>query len=91
MDTIIEQYRKELLQLAIYQDDTAKNYISCIYKYIGFANNHLNIEPFKTTPQHLKQWMMHLKKNDISNSRMTHSAKGRTFRTNRHSLASLHS
>jgi len=72
MDTIIEQYRKQLLQLAIYKEDTARNYISCIYKYVEFANNHLNIEPFKTTPQHLKQWMIHLKKNDISNSRMTH-------------------
>ncbi len=72
MNTIIEQYRKQLLQLAIYQDDTARNYISCIYKYVEFANNHLNIEPFKTTPQHLKQWMIHLKKNDVSNSRMTH-------------------
>jgi site-specific recombinase XerD len=72
MNTIIEQYRKQLLQLAIYQDDTATNYISCIYKYVEFANNHLNIEPFKTTPQHLKQWMMHLKKNHVSNSRMTH-------------------
>ncbi len=72
MDTIIEQYRKELLELAIYEDDTARNYISCIYKYVEFANNHLNIEPFKTTPQHLKQWMIHLKKNDVSNSRMSH-------------------
>jgi len=72
MNTIIEQYRKELLELAIYEDDTARNYISCIYKYVEFANNHLNIEPFKTTPQHLKQWMMHLKKSDVSNSRMTH-------------------
>jgi integrase/recombinase XerD len=72
MDTIIEQYRKELLQLAIYQDDTARNYISCIYKYIEFANNHLNIEPFNTTPNHLKQWIIYLKKSDVSNSRMTH-------------------
>jgi integrase/recombinase XerD len=72
MDTIIEQYRKQLLQLAIYQDETARNYISCIYKYVEFANHHLNIEPFKTTPQHLRQWMIHLKKSNVSNSRMTH-------------------
>ncbi len=72
MDTIIENYRKQLLQLAIYQEDTARNYISCIYKYVEFANNHLNIEPFKTTPQHLKQWMIYLKKNDVSSSRLTH-------------------
>lgn len=72
MNTIIEQYRKQLLQLAIYEEDTARNYISCIYKYIDFTRSHLGIDPIKTTPQHLKQWMMHLKKNDVSNSRMTH-------------------
>jgi site-specific recombinase XerD len=71
MNTIIEQYRKELLQLAIYEEDTAKNYISCIYKYVEFVNNHFHIEPFKTTPQHLKQWMIHLKNTDISSSRMS--------------------
>jgi len=72
MNTIIEQYRKQLLQLAIYQDDTAKNYISCIYKYIEFFQSQFKSDPIKTTPQHLKQWMIHLKKSDVSSSRMSH-------------------
>ena len=72
MHTIIEQYRKQLLQLAIYEEDTARNYISCIYKYIEFARFHVGIDPIKTTPQHLKQWLIHLKKTDISNSRLSH-------------------
>jgi site-specific recombinase XerD len=72
MDTIIEQYRKQLLQLAIYEDDTARNYISCIYKYVAFVNSQFKIDPITSTPQHLKQWMIHLKKSDVSNSRMSH-------------------
>jgi integrase/recombinase XerD len=72
MNTIIEQYRKQLLQLAIYQDDTASNYISCIYKYIEFFQSQFKSDPIKTTPQHLKQWMIQLKKTHISSSRMSH-------------------
>lgn len=72
MNTIIEQYRKQLIDLDCYEQDTITNYISCIYRYIEFARFHLDIDPTKTTPQHLKQWMIHLKKNAVSNSRMTH-------------------
>jgi integrase/recombinase XerD len=72
MNAIIEQYRKQLLDLACYEHDTVANYISCIYKYIEFAQVHIGIDPIKTTPQHLKQWMIHLKKSDVSNSRMSH-------------------
>jgi len=72
MSPIVEQYRKQLIDLDCYEQDTVANYVSCIYKYIEFAQLHLGIDPFKTTPQHLKQWIIHLKKNDASNSRMTH-------------------
>lgn len=72
MNTIIEQYRTELLELKLYQHDTVANYVSCIYNYVDFAKSHFGIDPIKTTPQHLKQWMIHLKKTNISNSRLSH-------------------
>jgi len=72
MKTLIEQFRKELLEIALYQDDTIATYISCIYKYIDFVRQNIRIDPLKTTPKHLKQWMIHLKKTDISNSRLSH-------------------
>jgi len=70
MNPTIELFRKELLEIALYEDDTVANYLSCIYKYVAFVKSHLDIVPINTTPQHLKQWLTHLKKTDISNSRL---------------------
>jgi integrase/recombinase XerD len=72
MNAIIEQFRKQLSEIALYADDTIANYVSCIYKFVDFIQTQVNIDPLKSTPQHLKQWMMHLKKSDISNSRLSH-------------------
>ncbi len=60
MNTIIEQYRKQLSEIALYADDTIANYISCIYKFVDFIQTQFDIDPITATPQHLKQWMMHL-------------------------------
>ena len=72
MNNLIEQFRKELIEIALYADDTLANYISCIYKYVEFINLEFKIDPIKSTPQHLKQWMIHLKKTGVSNSRLNH-------------------
>lgn len=72
MNTLIEQFRKELLDVALYQNDTVANYISCIYNYVDFVKQNFSIDPVKTTSLHLKQWMIHLKNTGISNSRLSH-------------------
>ena len=72
MNNIIEQFRKELLELALYAEDTIANYISCIYKYFDFIRHYVGIDPIKSTPKHLRQWMTQLKKTNISNSRLSH-------------------
>ena len=82
MNTIIEQYRKQLLELAVYEERTAKIYISCIYKYVDFARCQLGIDPINTTPQHLKHWLIHLKKtNRGSSSLVQHTAALKGFFT----------
>ena len=72
MNTLIEQFRKELCEIALYADDTIANYVSCIYKYVEFAKSQFKIDAIKSTPQHLKQWMAYLKKTGVSNSRLIH-------------------
>jgi len=72
MNTLIEQFRKELCDIALYADDTIANYVSCIYKYVRFIQAQFNINPIMSTPQHLKQWMTHLKNTGTSNSRLIH-------------------
>jgi len=72
MNTLIEQFRKELIEIALYADDTVANYVSCIYKYVQFIQTQLKINPLKSTPQQIKKWMTHLKKTGVSNSRLNH-------------------
>ncbi len=32
MNQLIEQFRKQLLQINIFADDTVQNYVACIYR-----------------------------------------------------------
>jgi site-specific recombinase XerD len=72
MNNIIEQFRKELTDIALYKNDTIATYISCIYSFAVFAKENLKIDPLMATAHHIKQWMIYLKKTDISNSRLSH-------------------
>ena len=71
MKLIIEQFRKELVQLATYKQDTVKNYISLLYKYFQYAENILKIDPLLSQSKHLRQWM-DINQKLYSPSRMTH-------------------
>ena len=80
MNTIIEQYRTHLVELAVYEERTARIYIACIYKYIDFARSQLGIDPINTTPQHLNQWLIQLKKTKLgSSSLVQHTAALKGF------------
>lgn len=51
MNTLIEQFRKELGDLALYADDTIANYIACLYKFVAFLQTEFNIEPLNVKPK----------------------------------------
>ncbi len=72
MNPLIEQFRKELREIALYSDDTVATYISCVYKFAEFIKQQFESEPVNATSQHIRQWMTLLKKTGISNSRMNH-------------------
>lgn len=72
MNILIEQFRKELCEIALYADDTVSNYISCLYQFSDFLTSAFNVELEKTKPKQLKKWMSHLKKTGVSNSRLSH-------------------
>ena len=72
MQAIIEQYKKELLQVAQYSVETVTNYIYCIYEYIDYAKKQLNINPLKAKAKHIWLWMAALKQKGISPSRLIH-------------------
>lgn len=82
MNTLIEQFRKEPAQLALYADDTIATYISCVARFVAFAADMFRIDPEETTPSHLRLWITHLKKTGVGNSRLSrHQAALKSFFT----------
>ena len=72
MNRFIELFRKELCDIAVYADDTVTNYISCLYQFSDFLTAAFRVKPKKIMPRHLRNWMIHLKKTGVSNSRLSH-------------------
>jgi integrase/recombinase XerD len=80
MQDLIEQFRKELLAIHTFKQDTVQNYISLLYRYVDFANEHLEIDPLKSTARDLRDFIDTQRK-DYSHSRLIHmrSALGHFF------------
>lgn len=80
MHDLIEQFRKELLAIHTFKEDTVQNYISILYRYVDFANEHLEIDPLKSTARDLRDFIDTQRK-DYSHSRLIHirSALGHFF------------
>jgi len=71
MQSIIAQFRKELLEIATFKDKTVQNYVSIIYKYFDYVKEQFNIDPMQAEPLHLRQWLT-VNKAKVSNSRLSH-------------------
>ena len=72
MIALIDDYRKELLQIKTFAVDTVENYVSCIVSYCEYAKNSLEIVPVYSKGSHILKWMVQLREKGISNSRMQH-------------------
>ena len=72
MIAMIDEYRKELLQINTFAGDTVQNYVSCIVSYCEYAKKTLKIVPVYSKGPHILKWMARLREKGISNSRMQH-------------------
>jgi len=72
MQTLMKAYHKELATLAGFAPDTVENYESCLIMYFDFARGQLNIDPLAAGAKDLLTWMMHLREQGLSRSRLTH-------------------
>jgi len=68
MNEIIEAFRKELLEIMTFKDNTVKIYVNIIYQYFVFAKEYLKVDPLKTTALHLRKWFSYLKKKKTGSS-----------------------
>ena len=80
MIALINEYRKELLQINTFAGDTVQNYVSCLVSYCEYAKNSLKIVPVYSKGPHILKWMAQLREKGISNSRMqNHHSALKTF------------
>jgi len=72
MIALIDTYRKELLEIATFTEETVQNYTSCLVLYCDYAKNTLGIDPSFSKGCHLLKWLTKVRETDISNSRVQH-------------------
>ena len=60
MIALIDDYRKELLQINTFAVDTVQNYVSCLVSYCEYAKNTLKIVPVYSKGPHILKWMARL-------------------------------
>jgi integrase/recombinase XerD len=80
MIAIVDEYRKELLEIATFEEKTVQNYTSCLLSYFEYARTNLGIDPIRSEGSHVQRWMETLKQKGISASRLQHHRSAlRTF------------
>jgi integrase/recombinase XerD len=77
---LIDEYKKELLEIATFEEKTVQNYTSCLISYFKYAKKDLGIDPIRTQGCHMQKWMERLKSKELSPSRLQHHRSAlRTF------------
>ena len=80
MIAIIDAYRKELLQIATFEEKTVQNYTSCLLSYFEYARKTFGIDPMQSRGRHVQSWMDTVKQKGLSPSRLQHHRSAlRTF------------
>jgi integrase/recombinase XerD len=72
MIALIDEYKKELISIAYFAEETVQNYVSCIISFIDYCKDNLKIDPAKCQGHHILGWITEIKKTGLSNSRLQH-------------------
>jgi site-specific recombinase XerD len=66
MNNIIELFRKELLEVALFKDKTVRMYMDIVYEYADYAKQGLKINLSESKSHHINNWFIQLKTNGKS-------------------------
>ena len=72
MRAFIDEYKKELLEIATFEEKTVQNYTSCLIAYFEYAKKELGVDPLQTKGSHMYKWLETLKRKGLSGSRLQH-------------------
>jgi len=77
---LIDEYKKELLEIATFEEKTVQNYTSCLISYFKYAKKDFDIDPIRSQSCHVQKWIETLKSKGLSPSRLQHHRSAlRTF------------
>lgn len=72
MIALIDEFRKELSDIAEFAQSTVDNYTACVAGFFDYAQHKLAIDPLFAKPRHIIDWMGSLQKQGLSKSRLDH-------------------
>lgn len=72
MIALIDDFRKELTDIATFASSTVDNYVACLAAFFDYAHNGLKIDPVFAKGRHIVDWIGRVKSCGISKSRLEH-------------------
>jgi len=69
---LLDEYQHELSRICGFAEDTVENYVSCMVIFYEWIRKEYQISPVNARGNHLCEWMMELKRRDLSYSRLEH-------------------
>lgn len=72
MIALIDEFAKELADIAEFAQSTVENYVACIAAFFHYARCHLNIDPVFAKGAHIVDWIAALQNKGLSKSRLEH-------------------
>ena len=70
MPQLIQRYRSELEKINVFAPSTIETYALGAKAFWDYAKHRLHIDPLEADPEHLLQWLTHLKKSGLGPSRI---------------------
>lgn len=72
MITLIDEFKKELADIAMFAPSTVDNYVACMTAFFGYARNRLRIDPVFAKGKHILDWIRQVQRSGVSKSRLEH-------------------
>lgn len=72
MIALIDEFKKELTDIAVYAPSTVDNYVTCMTAFFDYARRRLRIDPVFAKGKHILDWIGQVKKSGVSKSRLEH-------------------
>jgi len=72
MIALIDEFRKELKDIAEFAPSTVDNYVHCMAAFFDYARHRLRIDPVFAKGKHILDWIGEIKKTGVSKSRLEH-------------------